>query len=83
MKKYNPKNWSKGDRVRINPRYNWHYPKSMKDLEKEGTVERVSPTRLHIRWDNSDTLSNFTQACSSLIKIEKVFQGLPDKLFEI
>jgi len=83
MRKYNPENWSNGDRVRINPNYSWSYPKSIKDLEKEGTVESVSPTRLHIRWDNSDLLSNFTHADISLIKIEKVFQGLPDELFEI
>ena len=83
MRKYNPENWSNGDRVRINPRYDWSFPKSMKTLKREGTVESVSPTRLHIRWDDSDTLSNFTHADQSLIKIEKVFQGLPDELFEI
>ena len=84
MRRYNPKNWCKGDKVRINPNYSWSYPKTTKDLEKEGTVESVSPTRLHIRWDDSsDLLSNFTHADISLIKINKVFQGLPDELFEI
>ena len=82
MKKYNWKNWAKGDRVRINPHYRWSFPKSKFRLELEGTVTDVHEDKLYVKWDNTKK-DTYTYADSSLIKLNKLFQALPDELFEI
>jgi len=83
MKRYDPKNWSKGERVRINPKYSWSFPKLNKVLEGEGTVSRIEETRLYVIWDGEDSSTAYSYADQSLIKIDKTFQGLPDELFKI
>jgi hypothetical protein len=83
MKKYNWKNWNKGDRVKINPDYNWSFPKSPSVLNREGTVTGVEAHRLYVKWDDQFKESTYTYADHSLVKVDKLFQALPDELFEI
>lgn len=81
-REYNWNNWKIGDRVKMNPEFEWsHDMKHYKHMR--GEVVRVSRDTLKVLWDDGLD-SYYSYADSSLIKLNKIkIDILPDSLFEI
>jgi hypothetical protein len=83
-KRYNWKKWKIGDRIKANPDFEWGIDYNHK-WEREGSVTRVTETKLSVTWDDKNS-TFYSFACSSLINISKPkleIGLLPDSLFEI